>query len=317
MERTNYKTESIYNKQGKLYLIKQEVRRLANHIFIANGPDLKSKITNCYNILINDEINAVIDTGAICNFESIFTRESVSTIVNSHYHMDHTRFNESFSNAKVWLHEADIPFLTDRNKMRQCLGLDRYGPEEAESIMNESSYVLKRVDFGYSNGQQFSFGKTTMVTIHAPGHTPGHSMLYFPAESILYSADIEFSKWGPGYGSPLSSIEDYFHSIDLVKEINPKIIISGHQGIMDGDFPKITNQYKDTILQREEVILNSLQDPRNMEELTDLKNIMPFYQSRYTRVFTMNMIELHIKRLLKQGRITTLEDGRYQKTHCK
>jgi glyoxylase-like metal-dependent hydrolase (beta-lactamase superfamily II) len=50
-------------------------------------------------------------------------------------------------------------------------------------------------DFSISDGQEFTFGKTTMRAVHTPGHTPGSTC--YVVGNLLFSGDTLFPG-GPG-----------------------------------------------------------------------------------------------------------------------
>jgi glyoxylase-like metal-dependent hydrolase (beta-lactamase superfamily II) len=54
------------------------------------------------------------------------------------------------------------------------------------------------------DGEVLEAGGTRMRFVHLPGHTPGHSGIWFEEEDLLFVADIDLTSFGPFYGEPLA-----------------------------------------------------------------------------------------------------------------
>jgi glyoxylase-like metal-dependent hydrolase (beta-lactamase superfamily II) len=119
------------------------------------------------------------------------TPESVDVILLTHLHRDHVRGitaidgNALFPNATVMLHEADFAFWTDE-------GEESRAPEFAKQYFSIARAALKpyagRTSIFSASGEVLP----GVVAIHAPGHTPGHTMYRITsgAHSLLVAADI-------------------------------------------------------------------------------------------------------------------------------
>ncbi len=108
-------------------------------------------------------------------------RLSVPLIVNTHGHGDHIGGNAWFKqalNAKVLIHPADAPLLTDnRRNFSEYMGY---------------SLKLDPPELLAEDGQVLLLGAHEVRLIHTPGHTPGGLCLL--AGKFLFSGDTLFEQ---------------------------------------------------------------------------------------------------------------------------
>jgi hydroxyacylglutathione hydrolase len=92
----------------------------------------------------------------------------ITTIVNTHSHVDHTAGNKAMqeaTGAPIAIHEAEAGALVNPNMgMLAMFGAE---PSPAPGIL------LK-------DGDRLTFGGQSVEVIHTPGHSPGGICLYFP-----------------------------------------------------------------------------------------------------------------------------------------
>lgn len=119
------------------------------------------------------------------------TPESVDVILLTHLHRDHVRGitgndgNALFPNAQVMLHEADLAFWTDDGEESRAPAFAKqYFPIARAALQPYASHTST-----FSASGEVLPG---VEAIHAPGHTPGHTMYRITsgADSLLIAADI-------------------------------------------------------------------------------------------------------------------------------
>lgn len=117
--------------------------------------------------------------------------ESVDVILLTHLHRDHVRGiadsngQPVFPNAQVVLHESDHAFWTDE------------GEESRAPAFAKQYFPIARAALQPYAGRTTTFSSSGEVlpgieAVHAPGHTPGHTMyrIISERESLLIAADI-------------------------------------------------------------------------------------------------------------------------------
>jgi len=98
----------------------------------------------------------------------------VKAVICTHAHDDHVRYAPALgrvSEAPVLLHPADLPVWT----------LTHDTPPDGP----------------LADGQTFTVGDATIVTLHTPGHAPGAVCLYVPSLGVVFTGDTLFNG-GPG-----------------------------------------------------------------------------------------------------------------------
>ena len=143
---------------------------------------------------------------------------SIKFILNTHGHPDHTAEDEALraaTGAKLAIFEVDAHRL-ERNAREPKWYLPVPPPPSKPDLL------LKE-------GSEIKIGKTTLTTIHTPGHTEGSACFYSPADRVLFSGDTLFAgscgRTDVAGGSPARMIM----SLKRLQEIPPETrVLPGH-----------------------------------------------------------------------------------------
>jgi hydroxyacylglutathione hydrolase len=158
--------------------------------------------TNCYIVKEGNEI-LIIDPGG--DFEKIVSEIDSKikniTILNTHYHYDHTLVNNQLRekyNAKILIHEDEKPFINFK----------------ADKFLKNDDIV--------------KIATKKLKVIHTPGHTQGGICLM--EEGVLFSGDTLFEN---GYGRtdlPGGDDAEMFKTLQKLNDLIPNgtIIYPGH-----------------------------------------------------------------------------------------
>jgi glyoxylase-like metal-dependent hydrolase (beta-lactamase superfamily II) len=104
----------------------------------------------------------------------------VTYLALSHYHYDHTANANDFAKA-IWLVRPE-----ERDTMFAAIPPGVTQPATYENLRNSKVVLLRTADYDV-------FGDSTVVIKSAPGHTPGHQVLYVKLAQtggILISGDL-------------------------------------------------------------------------------------------------------------------------------
>ena len=154
-----------------------------------------------------------------------------------------------------------------------------------------------------------------MEVIATPGHTPGHLAFLFREPSVLFAGDYDLTAFGPWYGDLFSDIDGTRASIDRLRKISARTVLTGHEAGVFEDPPKeFWQRYKAVITKRERKILKLLEEPRSLEEVVDAWII--YGKPREPKAFfafgeRVHMIK-HLDHLQKRGLIIR-ENGLYRR----
>jgi glyoxylase-like metal-dependent hydrolase (beta-lactamase superfamily II) len=270
----------------------------------------------CVCVLIEGPERVLIDSGCTPQMAAELRAKGIDIVINTHFHWDHTRENQNLGPVQVWCHSLDAPAIRSAENFMGRYGFKDFGAEDMGQIFLKHHGISDRpVHRELQDGEILDFGKLSLRVIHTPGHTPGHSVLFDEDNRILLSGDIDLTAWGPWYLHICSDLDDYINSIEKCMELKPRLVISGHKGIMDQNLEARFLAYRDCILRKEEQILASLDQPRSLKDLGALRL---FYGVQnqfddYIQFWERQGVYLHLQRLKKQGLVKE-EDKLYFRT---
>jgi glyoxylase-like metal-dependent hydrolase (beta-lactamase superfamily II) len=137
-------------------------------------------------------------------------------------------------------------------------------------------FVLEKLKFGgcqefstYDGSFTLDLKKTRMVIIPAPGHSPGHMTAYFPLESILFASDLGFGPFGPWYGFKDCDICRYVESLLRLKAMKPKLLLTGHDGVVSRDIDAFFDRAIEVFFRREDRIRKGLEMGRSKDSIVE------------------------------------------------
>jgi hydroxyacylglutathione hydrolase len=105
----------------------------------------------------------------------------LAAILLTHAHLDHVEGVarlRAHAEAPIWLHAADRPLYDAVSQQAIAFGLDVEVPPPP--------------DHAFKAGETFRFGSCAFEVRHAPGHAPGHVILYSAADGLAFVGDVVF-----------------------------------------------------------------------------------------------------------------------------
>lgn len=154
-------------------------------------------------------IDAPLDTAAAVLARCRERGFTLTRAILTHAHFDHILDAGAYEQAGIplYLHAGDLPLLAA--PQTALFGLDLEMP--AVSAPRE-----------LREGDRLSLGGTEWEVRHTPGHSPGHAILYSPAEGTVLGGDLLFQG---GYGrvdlpgsSPAAMRESLRRLMELPRE---------------------------------------------------------------------------------------------------
>ena len=125
-------------------------------------------------------------------------------ILLTHAHLDHIEGVAALKRAcgaPVWLHPADRPLYDASAQQAAMFGMRVEPPPPP--------------DEAWSHGDRYRFGECELEVRHAPGHSPGHVILYSQAAGLVFVGDVVFAGSigrtdlpGGDYATLMSSIRE-------------------------------------------------------------------------------------------------------------
>jgi hydroxyacylglutathione hydrolase len=281
--------------------------------------DNEGKYPNSNSMLIrtSKESNAaiLIDCGIGARIARKLRKDfSVTRVLLSHWHEDHTASLRFFKDARVSCHPADIPPLTNMDAYKRAYGIDGTAIEQQFISFVEAVGVepVKNVEI-LATGQ-FQEGEASIQVIHAPGHSAGHCCFYEPRRKVAFLSDIDLSKFGPWYGCRDSSLVDFVRSVRVMRALDIDIAASSHEGITEGKAIKDGLDYfLKKIDDRDNKILSMLREKSPIRAI-DIYGHNLVYRNYdkfgdYLRLAEAIMVDQHLESLLRAGKIARNGDG--------
>lgn len=271
-------------------------------------------------ILILDETVTLVDTGCgAAILERLIQTVPIHSIINTHSHPDHTggnRLVQERTGARIIV-PADN---RDTIGTADTLAVRMVGADLAAFWKEVHLPITGFKDFtpddSYTEGERFTFGRTTFIALHTPGHTNDHYCLYEPARKILIGADIDLSPFGPWYGNVESDIPAFQDSLERIISMPIEIFISAHTKPVKGPYiSRRLKVYTEAFRQRDESILDFI-PYYDWISLRDIVHASPIYGYDYARMNDrilhygeMRMVEKHLDGLEKLGVVARSEAG--------
>ncbi|WP_439664406.1 MBL fold metallo-hydrolase [Lentzea sp. HUAS TT2] len=158
-----------------------------------------------------------------------------SYVINTHHHGDHT-----FGN---WL----VPPSTVIVGHEACR-------EEVLAAGLLAAQVLTGPDYGHIEVRPPSLTYTTSLTLHlgtrvvelhhpGPAHTRGDTVVWLPAERVLFTGDLVFAGGQPFLAE--GSIHGYLSALEFLRAFDAEVVVPGHGPLLRG--PEINRVLDDLV----------------------------------------------------------------------
>lgn len=247
------------------------IRRLADRILLVEGGK-GGRYPYSHSLYIREGGGILVDCGS--DIEEILRlkqREGLAAVLLTHYHEDHFLFLSEFPDVEVWASEGDAPALESLDVLLSRYGVAGTGSEAffRKLFTDKFPFKPRRVARRIADRERIRFGRgTEAVAIVAPGHTPGHLCLHFPAQDILFLADYDLSDFGPWYGDVPGGIDEFRSSARMLAGVGAQIhVVSHEEPVHPGDISAKVERYLSVIDRREEALRDFLDVPRTREEI--------------------------------------------------
>lgn len=297
---------------------------VTDKIYLA-APQDRGNFPNSFSFYIDDEIPVLIDTPLTVwseAFKASLGGRPVEMVLNTHFHRDHTGCNHLFPTADIYAHPADIPAMVSRDAFIRYYGFDRFADQVlTKEMMAWLKWQPSSVTHELEDGEVIKLGSIDLTVIHTPGHTPGHCVFYWEKQGLLFSGDIDLTSFGPWYGNVNSDLTQLINSIEKLIALNPQVICSGHKGVIDHNVRARLAKYLDRILEKENLILEALEKPQTLDELTYRKFVYGKWGKPESHFYYFEKLSVmvHLRRLMELNLVEE-KDGKYRavsNTACK
>ena len=278
---------------------------LAPNIYYIEGEN-NSRFPYCACLyLTGKKLRILIDAGMGARQLEPAKKMGIDLLILTHCHIDHRLTRREISDVPVWCHAKDAIYLRNRELFFEAMGLKRSGLKLSPLFDVNPAVLEMEIDHELADAEQLDLGGMTLETIHTPGHTPGHISFFIPEHRLLFSGDLDLTRFGPFYGHDFADIGDILMSIARLKKLNSNIVATGHAQPIYKEIPERFDEYAGVIHQRDQLVYDCLDRPRGLESFNGRHLLYRAYPDfpDLIRWFELVHIEKHLKRLETRGKV--------------
>jgi glyoxylase-like metal-dependent hydrolase (beta-lactamase superfamily II) len=255
-------------------------------------------------------MRVLIDVGMGASHLAPVKKWGIDILILTHCHIDHRLTRKEIPDVPVWCHEAEAPFLNDRNNFFNAIGLQRSGLDLAGRLDHTEGTFGIEISHHLLDAERLDLGGITLETIHTPGHTPGHLAFFIPEVDLLFTADVDLTSFGPFYGHDFADIGKFLQSIEKLRQLNARIVATGHAGPFNVQVIEKFNLYEEIVYRRDRLVLEQLTQPMAIGDFRGRNLIFRTYPDFPDLIqwFEIVHIEKHLERLKDMGKAQRVDD---------
>ena len=228
----------------------------------------KNRAANAY-LVVGSRRTIMIDVGLSSNYPALVaclnhvgvTPDKIDMVVLSHEHLDHIGAAFHFGGRTI---TAAHRLAANKIMLRDDFSMLR-------KMFNEPNVPIN-VDIWLEEGNVLDLGNFRLDVLYTPGHTSACMTLFDAEKGLLFAADtlMPGGVMGGVFGS--GSISDYIQSLERLKGLNSRILLSGHGRLSDTPQDDVR-----TAIQRSHALLS---DTAQLFDALDARsNFEPIMQS--------------------------------------
>jgi len=207
------------------------------------------------------------------------TSKRIRFLLLTHSHSDHVFGNEVFRDCEIVAHRSLKARMEEllsttwskESLEKQIAELRKTDPERASRFEGVQITLPTRV---FDEEFKIADKDLEVVMRHVGGHTKDSSIVYFPAEQILFSGDLIFSQTFPYGADPTVDPDEWLNALDGIMEMPVRTIIPGHGPICD---KREVQAYIDFMKIVKDKMVAMIHAGKTAEEITKDENYPPFY----------------------------------------
>lgn len=235
----------------------------------------KNRAANAY-LVVGSRRTILVDVGLSTNYPHLIaclahvgvTPDKIDMVVLSHEHLDHIGAAYHFSGRTF---VAAHRLAANKIMLRDDFSMLR-------KMFNEPNVPID-IDIWLEEGNVLDLGNFRLEVLYTPGHTSACITLFDAEKGLLFAADtlMPGGVMGGVFGS--GSIADYIQSLEKLKGLNSKILLSGHGRLSDTpqDDVRIAIQRSHTLLSDTAQLFDALDARSNfdpiMQSVRDLNKL--------------------------------------------
>ena len=290
-------------------------RFLTEHVSVLVGDDA-GKYPSGNSLVVRGVGEAVIIDPSVTVVARGGASVPVDAVIVSHSHEDHMAGNGLFSDARLHIHDEDLPGARSLDGLMAVYGLTGEPRAAFSKEVVEHFHYTPRPDAeGFTDGHVWDLGHVQVEAVHLPGHTRGHSGFRISG-GVFFLSDIDLTGFGPYYGDVWSDLEQFEASLAQVREEHADYYVTfHHKGVIEGRdaFVELLDGFAAVIPRRHDAMLAFLSEPRSLDEMVAHRFVYrPHVQHVFADSVERRCAAMHVQRMLVRGEAIEVEPGRFQ-----
>ena len=290
-------------------------RRLTGGVSVLMGA-ASGRYPSGNSLVVRGEGEAVIIDPSVTVVANGGAPVPIDAVIVSHSHEDHLAGNGLFTDARVHIHDEDLPGARSIDGLMDVFGLEGEPRAAfARQVIEEFHYTPRPDASGFTDGHVWDLGGVQVEAVHLPGHTRGHSGFRISG-GVFFLSDIDLTGFGPYYGDVWSDLDDFERSLEVVRGEQAEFYVTfHHRGIIEGRerFIELLDEFAAVIPRRHEAMLAFLAEPRTIDDMVEHRFI---YRKHVAHVFAdsteRRCAGMHLQRMLARGEAAEVAPGTFR-----
>lgn len=235
----------------------------------------------------------------------------VDVCLLTHCHAPHAHGARDF--REVWAPKAEARAMMGVEDYLTTYGVGRRDHDLVASHLRKTGYEPSPVHKTFRAGGVLKLDRSEWKILAAPGHSPGMVALLDEKRHILFAADLD-GEGPPWYGYPTSDPSELERTAAMLADVPVAILATSHRAPRRRGIKPLFRGMAETIRERDHRVLDALETPRTLDELTDAGVLGAKAEDALARYHLRVMVEKHLARLMERDFATARQDGRFMRT---
>lgn len=234
----------------------------------------------------------------------------VDVCLLTHCHAPHAHGARDF--REVWAPKQEARAMGGAEDFLQTYGVGRRDHDLVATYLRKTGFEPSPVHKQFRAGGLLKLEKSEWRLLPAPGHSPGMVALLDDERHILFAGDLD-GEGAPWYGFPTSDPSELERTATTLAEVPVAILLTSHQPPRKRGIKPLFRGMAEAIRDRDHKVLDALETPRTLDELTDMGVLGVKPTDALDRYHLRVMVEKHLARLLEKEFVAARQDGRFMR----
>jgi len=234
----------------------------------------------------------------------------VDVCILTHCHAPHAHGARDF--REVWAPKAEARAMFGVEDFLVTYGVGRRDHDLVAGALRRTGYEPSPVHKQFRAGGLVKLDKSEWKLLAVPGHSQGMVALLDDTRHILFAGDLD-GEGPPWYGYPTSDPSELERTASMLADVPVALLLTSHHPPRKRGIKPLFRAMADSIRERDKKILEALEAPRTLDELTDAGVLGVKAADPLSRYHQRVMVEKHLARLMEKDFAAARQDGRFMR----